>query len=589
MIHSFEQLVEELRKQGNIIHMRDMIHQLHGKALRLANPEVYDTTTASTTVSTTVNARVLMAAYMVSISPEKVFETMGETETKLLESSNTFLKRFEDILQCLSTGMAFEDVPRELTLDFPNIIMMYLRDFALWKTPDQQKLRDRLETAIKALNSAFHSLPEHGMETDRVEITKQMQRMRNKFVSLFGEESFQQLGQTVLSDQAVQCIDVPRSFLRNDLFNVMTAYELLLDANYKIQDDVETDELGNKPFLIVCTEVITADYNRGDFLSTHNFFDIIKGWFTNLFDNIGTMQAAQLNTEVLALLDKGNVTSSLMTWESTLFLVKRLVEIISILQQHHRHQESEAKWEGILAGMTMETVEDKGRALAQALKFLHDCCRQIFVDHANNRLSIITPVVREYGVEYQRGKFITALEEGKITLNRTTDWLTPVLHDLKVKDLQKLLDDDFSLGKVYRAAMVNLITGGKLDGDSMPEVFRFDLKRFKAFAAAYNKAVVCACIMRTIGNFVQESNDTNESNIEAVVNSLCSDAKPSLMTLISLMVLAHNPQNAEEVGQLFNCIAQTKLQTMLSTEQLEEMRMGMQTCLEDASDVRATV
>jgi hypothetical protein len=274
-----------------------------------------------------------------------------------------------------------------------------------------------------------------------------------------------------------------------------------------------------------------------------------------------------------------------------LSLVERLVEIIFILQQHHRHQETEAKWEGILADMKMETVESKGSALAQALKFLYECSVQICIDNANSHLSIIAPVIQEHGVEYQRGKFITALETGKITLNRTTDWLTPVLHDLKVKDLQKLMDDDFSLGNVHRAAMVNLIieiSGGKLDGDSMPEVFRFDLQRFKTFAATYKKAVVCACIMRTIGNFVEDVDD-NESNIESVVNSLCTDAKPSLMTLISLMVLAHNPQNAEEVGQLFNCIAQTKLQAMLSAEQLEEMRMGMQMCLEDACDVRATV
>ena len=573
----------ELRKQGNITHMKDMMQQLHYRAQRLSNQEEVDT--AATPV--TISARVLMAAYMINFGPQNVFESMDAAETKLLESATNLLKRFEAILACLSTGMKFEDVPRELTLDFPNIINTYLRDFETWKTPDGQKLRTRIEHAINALNAALMQLPESGMEFDRVEITKQMERMRQKYTCCFGAEALEELDQRMLRGQAVACIDIPHSFLNDGLggTNEQMTYELFLDANYKLE--VEADERGNKLFSNAW-ETIAADYNRGDFETTLRTCKTMQKQFANFFNDVGTVQAADLKTEVSALLDDSNVVNCLATWESAVSLVERLVEIMFILQQHSTHQETEAKWELILAGMG---EEDKGRALAQALKFLYECCVSMSIYIANKRLRLITPVILEHGTEYLRGKFQAGLDTGKITLQRTTDWLTPVLHDLKVKELRKILGDDFSaLGKVHRAAMVNLIiTEGKLDGASMPEVFRFDLKRFKTFSAAYDKAVVCASIMRTIGNFVEGADDTNESNIESVVSSLCSETNPSLMALISLMVLAHNPKNEAEVDQLFNCISQTKLQTMLSAEQLEEMRVGMQLCLEDTSDVRAIV
>ena len=55
---------------------------------------------------------------------------------------------------------------------------------------------------------------------------------------------------------------------------------------------------------------------------------------------------------------------------------------------------------------------DHPRAFAKALEFLLNSMNLMRIDAANARLRLIAPVIRDHGIDYERGKFqVVSLRE----------------------------------------------------------------------------------------------------------------------------------------------------------------------------------
>lgn len=68
----------------------------------------------------------------------------------------------------------------------------------------------------------------------------------------------------------------------------------------------------------------------------------------------------------------------------------------------------------------MATSEDQPRVFCKALEFLLERVNAIRIDSANAMLRLIAPVIKNHGIDYERGKFADKLKNGTFTLEKTT-------------------------------------------------------------------------------------------------------------------------------------------------------------------------
>ena len=82
-------------------------------------------------------------------------------------------------------------------------------------------------------------------------------------------------------------------------------------------------------------------------------------------------------------------------------------------------------------------------SLCKVLEFFLDRVNAMRIDAANARLRLIAPVIKDHGIDYERGKFDDKLKDGTLTLQRTTDWIkASVLNVIQrhVIDIDDLLE-----------------------------------------------------------------------------------------------------------------------------------------------------
>jgi hypothetical protein len=117
---------------------------------------------------------------------------------------------------------------------------------------------------------------------------------------------------------------------------------------------------------------------------------------------------------------KQQAESGVFKWSSCTKLIGSIVEIIQRVQAPKRDTETKDKWKQIDVYMLAATAEEQPRAFCKALEFLLDRVNAMRIDAANNRLRLIAPVIKDHGIDYERGKFQDKLKDGSLTLERTT-------------------------------------------------------------------------------------------------------------------------------------------------------------------------
>ncbi len=602
---SFEDLTKELRKKRLIKQIRDMMQQIHTRCCIRHN----GAPNAAPLAPLTINTRVIVAAFMVYLHTDKVFEVMGPLETKLLESATTLLTAFEGIVRLLSSGVRFNDLDAQLTAPFPGIVATYLNDFNAWKVPDAEKLHHRITNALNVLmDLAATPMGDHSDMGSRVQA--EIIRLRGKLQQLSGEAAVTQfdndrLTRTVANTPSMQPLALTRDFI---VANEALAYELMWDASFQL---VETGVFPGEdadPAVIRRRRTLhdefwtdlEADFERHDFLNAYLALGTIcKDLLETLEQIRGGEEGELLRVEVAELLDieRMQTTNFLDEWGNCVELITKLAGIIMRVQYPTREEDSRAEW-AVLQAELAEVDDNDGAVFSSALHFAFKYAQCIRLDAANERLRRIAPIVREHGVKYMQEKLQIKLNAGMITLGRTKAFLEPQLGELPLRKFVQLTKGDSTLlRKVHRAALVDLVKMGP-PAPPLPEVFMYDQGRLKRFAQDFKKLSDAAIVMRVICSFSPESDSqllqsdiSMQQEIETVLREVSSEEtmQPvSLLCCISDMVLAHSATCVEEVETLFRFIEQTKLARIVSPAGMEGMRAELQKVFEADFEMRTT-
>ena len=116
---------------------------------------------------------------------------------------------------------------------------------------------------------------------------------------------------------------------------------------------------------------------------------------------------------------KQQAEAGLYKWSSCTALIASIVTIVQRVQAPKRDEETKEKWKDVEAGMRNAVEQEHPRAFCRGLEFLLDRVNAMRIDAANARLRLISPVIKDHGVDYERGKFQDKLADGTHTLERT--------------------------------------------------------------------------------------------------------------------------------------------------------------------------
>ena len=139
----------------------------------------------------TVNIRAVIVSFMARYYPTLCFESMGELETAVFESSLVFTDCLYAMASHLVTpGNSFHNMPRDLVETFPSVLMSYYGDFMIWKPMDAARLVARIANALHALRVAVLTLPVDmpANAPVRLEFQIQFARLRAKMLEIGGED-----------------------------------------------------------------------------------------------------------------------------------------------------------------------------------------------------------------------------------------------------------------------------------------------------------------------------------------------------------------------------------------------------------------
>ena len=108
-----------------------------------------------------------------------------------------------------------------------------------------------------------------------------------------------------------------------------------------------------------------------------------------------------------------------------------------------RREETKAKFAPILDALSSSSSSDYAALLCKCLELMLECVNVLRIDAANARLGLMAAVIKDHGVDYERGKFNDKLQNGTLTLERTTQWINASMrngierHIINLEDLKE--------------------------------------------------------------------------------------------------------------------------------------------------------
>jgi hypothetical protein len=216
----------------------------------------------------------------------------------------------------------------------------------------------------------------------------------------------------------------------------------------------------------------------------------------------GSLQSGAIAEAVDLDFIKQQAEAGLYGWESCKNLVASIVAVIKRVQAPKRDNETDAKWKENAKMMQEASADEQPRALCKALEFLLDRVNAMRIDAANARLRLIAPVIKDHGIDYERGKFQDKLNDGTLTLERTTAWIRKAVADVvwrKVVSKEDLVSGKASdFYSVHFDAMLSLVAShDKITRDTSPETLLFDVHRLCMLQREYSGEVQVATMLIT--------------------------------------------------------------------------------------------
>jgi hypothetical protein len=202
-------------------------------------------------------------------------------------------------------------------------------------------------------------------------------------------------------------------------------------------------------------------------------------------DLAGSREAGNIAEAVDLDYIKKQAEQGLYNWSSCKNLIAAIVSVVQRVQAPKRDEETKAKWKETSDLMSeASTSEEQPRAFCKALEFLLDRVNAMRIDAANARLRLIAPVIKDHGIDYERGKFQDKLNEGTITLDNTKAWIHSTVSSFATQDAQaldRLLEgrpSDFI--EVHCDAVMSLIDADFDVKPVIPETLSMDAHRLHA-------------------------------------------------------------------------------------------------------------
>ena len=502
----FEQLVMELKQQPIVDMVKGCLRRIHLLATkRHGSPP-------GALAPENVNVRVVLAGFMAAYRPTHVFETMGPLERSLHESGIALIQAFEAIYERMTDGIAFANVPHEVTRDFPALLFEYLKRFKAWKVPDEAKLASRIRHALVALYRSRAHLPPDEPEDSKlsVEFRTQIERMRAKLAQIAGQgalKAFDERERPAIGGGAGGPPGGPGgsvyAALPGRMSNEQLAHELLLDPTFQLDESGSCDAVNpvfermRQLFHRAFWDSLVDDLN----LPAPCYVRVIRV-LCEIRDGINDLAGSREKSPLDEVLDlefiKQQADAGLYTWDNCRRLVAGILAVIQRVQAPRRDDETRDKWRDVSGAMDADPGAD---TFCKGLEFLLDRVNAMRIDAANARLRLIAPVIKDHGVDYERGKFQDKLKDGTLTLERVTAWIDAAVRDQILGVRENLLAGCVSaFVRVHMSAMLALVVNPvPIRHDACPETLLFDVHRLSLLQCEFRYLVGASSLYATAG------------------------------------------------------------------------------------------
>jgi hypothetical protein len=171
-------LIILLKKKSVILKSKNCLEKIYKLCISRHSFLITDSTPKN------INIKEFLAGYMIAYYSNDVLDNMGTLEQALFDATVPLITTFENICRVIysSDNHSLNDVPLELTKDFPAMLFKYLECFKAWKIVDQQSLVIKIKETLKLLHRAKERLPKDS--EDIIEINIKIETL-NKNLSKF--------------------------------------------------------------------------------------------------------------------------------------------------------------------------------------------------------------------------------------------------------------------------------------------------------------------------------------------------------------------------------------------------------------------
>jgi hypothetical protein len=493
-LNRFEDLVTFLREKPVINTSKQCLQRIHLLCtFRHGSPTKVEFTPES------VNVRVFLAVYMIAYFPKHVFENMGPLETALFNVSQPLIDSIERIMKQISLYRHFQHVPSALSKDFTALLFNYLRHFKAWKVPDEKKLVTRIKHALLALYQARAHLP-HDEPVDsklNTEFETQIKRLREKLLVIAGQAEVDRLDQERLVevhlDPTYNDPGPPGgTVLPTRMSNEELAHELLIDLGFRLS---EVGGIENP-----VSRRIRETFHRAFWDRLADDLRLLPPCYVRILRVLeevrtGLLELAAAESPAIAeALDmvsiKERSDKGLYMWDDTRSLMAAVTKVIKRVQSPARDQETAGRFASIDNTMLECIPYERPVVLCRGMEFLLERVNAMRIDAANSRLRMIGPVIRDHGIDYERGKFADKVRDGRLTLSRTTDWIR-----------RSVESGATSYVDIHIGAFLELVSSPDvLTNATCPETLLFDADRLRSFQLDFGFLAAAASTVARCNN-----------------------------------------------------------------------------------------
>jgi len=332
---------------------------------------------------------------------------------------------------------------QELTKDFSMLLYNFIRSYVAWKATDNKTLSLKLYDAIIAIfNVQLRAVPGKEDPQTMAQLQSQMTRMRANLEQLGGIEEIRKVDKACRrleqefgggggsgddeSDEDDDDDDVRRDSWFNSLCGPMRnerfAHELMYDPAFQLKDDIYTIVTDSRK-----RDALWESLAR-DLTQSPPFYPRVISLLKDIRDGISDLTAG---TEKDIIIDVDFIKTrvdqgAFYSWSESRNLIYSVTQIIQRVQYPSRDEDTSKLFKEVKAMMescSSGEPEEYSTAFCKGLKFLFDRINIMRVDAANARLRLISPIMRDQGVDYERRKFRDKLNAGAFTLAKTERWI----------------------------------------------------------------------------------------------------------------------------------------------------------------------